>query len=146
MRRKFRIAIGLLAPKSSTTTPSVSPAPVHVARSVCRLIAPDEIMQFFTREQSARSKITKRSLTETFPVLTKVIVDVIMANCNVDLEHSLSALGKHLSKCSDRQKSRCYLSNMTEINRSKDKQSIESDKENSDETSSDNTLIISDSD
>lgn len=105
-RGLLRSALSALSPMSRG---DVHPNAMTVARAVCRLLAGDELFQFFTREEAARSKVHKRCLSETLPNLYRVIIAVIMSRSNTDVDNSLTALGKHLSKCADRRKSKLFV-------------------------------------
>lgn len=108
-RRKLRSAISMSASRPTNTSPKIFPDPLLIARTTCRVIAPDELFQFFTREQCARSNTSKRLFAEALPNIYRLTVGVIAMNSGENVEKCVSALGRHLSKCGDRKKSKELL-------------------------------------
>lgn len=78
--------------------------PLHAARRICRVVAPDNIFQNFTREPCSRS--SKSSLVALCPKLNQNITSLISTVMKVSLQKASSGLSLHLSKCSDRKESR----------------------------------------
>lgn len=74
------------------------------ARAVFRLVAPDEVFQYFTRE--ATTKSTKRPLSSTHPKLNQLLTTVIMTSTGCGLDKSRTGISYHLARCSDRKKSK----------------------------------------
>ena len=109
---RLKAALNTLSPKPVRTSDAVTyPDGMAVVRCVCRHIAPDEIMQFFTREKSSRwANEKKRILSEVCPTIYGIIVGVVAHNAGKDFDQSMTLLTKHLNKCSDRKRSRELLS------------------------------------
>ena len=61
------------------------------------------------RDQTARSSGIENIFSDSFPNVYNIIIGLIAHNSGKDLEKSLSAFGKHLSKCGDRKKSKEYV-------------------------------------
>lgn len=99
----------MIAPRPSHGEPRIYPDPLVLSRATARIIAPDELFQFFTREQAARSKISKRPFAEAYPNIYRVIVGVIAMNSDESTEKCVSSFGRHLCKCGDRKKSKLFI-------------------------------------
>ncbi len=112
---RLKSAMNAVVPKPSRSEPAIYPDGMMVARAVCRILAPDETLQFFTRERSSRwvgKAMEKKVFSVTCPRLYGLIVGLISHNAGKDTDASLSLFGKHLAKCADRKRSKELVSNM----------------------------------
>jgi len=85
--------------------PSRNVEPLHAARAVCRLLIPDEQLQFFTTQRISKDK-KKEILPNIHPNLFNVIIGQIIRKSGQDFDKALSGLSRHIAKCGDRKKSR----------------------------------------
>lgn len=79
-------------------------SPLHAARRICRVIAPDSLFQNFTREPCSRS--SKCPLVVEYPKLNQNITTLISVAMKVSMQKAPSGLSLHLSKCGDRKESK----------------------------------------
>ncbi|MEL7309357.1 MAG: hypothetical protein AAGK05_16870 [Pseudomonadota bacterium] len=105
-RSQLRHALIAVCPKRQN---DINPTPLSVARAVCRSIAGDEVLQFFSRDRCSRSTIKKAIISDKLPYLSRVVTAVIVHNAATDVDTACGAFGRHLSKCSDRACSKVFL-------------------------------------
>ena len=77
-----------------------------MARAVCRLVAPDEIFQCFTRDASTKSN--KKPFSVLYPRVHQIITAVVISNADIGINQALSGISAHLAQCGDRRKSKLF--------------------------------------
>ena len=105
-RSRLRHALIAVCPRRKN---DIYPTPLSVARAVCRSIAGDELLQFFSRDRCSRSTIKNVIISEKLPHLSRVVTAVIVHNAATDVDTACGAFGRHLSKCGDRASSKVFL-------------------------------------
>ena len=98
-KRKFRTSLSTMFPKDIEKSTIL-----EITRKVVRLIGGDDVFQFF----GIFHTVDERNFSKCYPTLFHIIISVVMHKSNCDYDKSLSAMGRHLSKCKDRKKSKNF--------------------------------------